>query len=561
VLHGVVPHPPTLAERYRQEGYWGGDTLGGLLRSWAERSGDRTAVVDGDRRVSYAGLDEGADRLALGLLELGLQPQDRVMVHLPNVTEFFELVFACFRIGVLPVFALPAHREHELVPLCDFASATAYVAPSAHRHYDPQELAATLQADVPSLKHVVIVGDKARSGFHRLGDLVREDASRDEIATALADRAPNPSDVAFFLLSGGTTGLPKLIPRTHDDYSYNVRGSAEVARLDEEDVYLVSLPIGHNFPFGCFGALGVMHAGGRVVMCHDPNPGGAFPLIEEEAVTCSALVPALALRWLDAAADGADHDLSSLRVLQVGGAKFNPEPARRVGPVLGCTLQQVFGMAEGLLNYTRLDDPADVIVTTQGRPMSPADEIRIVDDAGEQVDNGKPGELLTRGPYTIRGYYSAPEHNERSFTEDGFYRTGDIVRLHPASGNLIVEGRAKDIINRGGENISAEEIENLVLAHPKVANAAAVAMPDRELGERVCVYVILRDEADPLSLEELVGFLEDRKVARFHFPERLETVDSFPMTGVGKISKQELRDDIASKLEAEATNDSGGTHD
>jgi 2,3-dihydroxybenzoate-AMP ligase len=196
----------------------------------------------------------------------------------------------------------------------------------------------------------------------------------------------------------------------------------------------------------------------------------------------------VALRWIEAP-ERAQFDLSSLRLLQVGGARLNPEPARRITPTLGCQLQQVFGMAEGLLNYTRLDDPDQEIVETQGRPCSPDDEIRIVDDDDRDVPPGKPGHLLTRGPYTIRGYYKAPEYNRRAFTSDGYYRTGDVVCLSHG-GNLMVEGREKDMINRGGEKISAEEVENLILAHPSVFNVAVVAMPDPVLGERTCAYVI-----------------------------------------------------------------------
>jgi 2,3-dihydroxybenzoate-AMP ligase len=220
-----------------------------------------------------------------------------------------------------------------------------------------------------------------------------------------------------------------------------------------------------------------LQAGGRVVLADTTDASEVFRLIEQERVTHTAVVPALAMRWLDAS-ERTRFDLSSLRVLQVGGAKLNAEPARRIRPVLGCQVQQVFGMAEGLLNYTRLEDPDEEVFTTQGRPCSPDDEIRIVDEDGRDVPRGMPGELLARGPYTIRGYYNVPEHNARAFTSDGYYRSGDVVRVS-AHGNLIVEGRAKDLINRGGEKISAEEIENLILAHPSVFNAAAVAMPDR----------------------------------------------------------------------------------
>ena len=361
--------------------------------------------------------------------------------------------------------------------------------------------------------------------------------------------APGSRDVAVFLLSGGTTGLPKLIARTHDDYAYNARRSAAMAGIDADTVYLVSLPAGHNFPLACPGILGTLLAGGTVVMLASPEPARAFATIAAEGVTHTAVVPAIAGRWLDHAAEHGAGDLASLRVLQVGGARLADELARKVRPVLGCTLQQVFGMAEGLLNYTRLDDPDDVVCTTQGRPMCPDDEVRLVDELDQDVPDGEPGSLLTRGPYTPRGYYKAAEQNARAFTDDGWYRSGDICRRTPA-GNLIVEGRDKDMINRGGEKISAEEVENLVYQLPAVAQVAAVAMPDPQLGERVCVYVVPRPAAT-LTLEEIRSFMDASGVARFKLPEHLVLVEELASTKVGKIDKKALRADIADRLAAE----------
>jgi 2,3-dihydroxybenzoate-AMP ligase len=395
---------------------------------------------------------------------------------------------------------------------------------------------------------VLFLGD---GGDADLRELMSAPADPDEARATVGADPPAPSDVALFLLSGGTTGLPKLIARTHDDYAYNVRTSAELCRLSRETVYLAVLPAAHNFPLGCPGMLGTFSVGGRVVVSSSPKAEDAFAVIEAEGVTITALVPTLVIRWLESP-ERSRFDLDSLRVLQVGGARLNPEVARRVGPELGCTLQQVFGMGEGLLNYTRLDDPEEVVVGTQGRPMSPADEVLVVGADDRPVPAGEPGELLTRGPYTIRGYYRAEEHNAGAFTSDGFYRTGDVVRVDPA-GNLIVEGRMKDLINRGGEKISAEEIENLLLGHPSVSNAAAVAMPDRDMGERVCAYVVLRPRATPLTVESLREYLAGRRVARYKWPERIETVDALPVTKVGKVDKKALRDDIARKLQAEGS--------
>jgi 2,3-dihydroxybenzoate-AMP ligase len=234
----------------------------------------------------------------------------------------------------------------------------------------------------------------------------------------------------------------------------------------------------------------------------------------------------------------------------VGGQRLNPEPARRILREIGPVVTQVYGMAEGLCCSTRRDDPEEIIVNTQGRPVCEHDELRVVGEDGREVAPGEVGELLCRGPYTISGYYRAEEHNRNAFTPDGFYRTGDLVMMHP-SGNLIVEGRRKDVINRGGEKISAEEMEDMVLSHPAVLNAAIVAMPDEVLGERACAYVVLR-AGTSLSFAELTRHLEGRRIARFKIPERLEIVERFPMTAVGKISKKDLRADIVAKLALEA---------
>jgi 2,3-dihydroxybenzoate-AMP ligase len=353
----------------------------------------------------------------------------------------------------------------------------------------------------------------------------------------------------LFLLSGGTTGVPKLIPRTHADYLHNARQCAEVLEWDRSTVFLVVIPAAHNFPLSSPGLLGAVSVGARVAMCPSTEPERVFEVIEREKGTCLAVSPALLIALLNSPLR-ANYDLTSLRQIEAGGQKMLPELADRTWAAWPhATPVQVFGMAEGLVNMTRLDDPAGVIRETQGRPVSPGDEIRIVDDQGREVAQGEVGELLTRGPYTIRGYYKAEEHNRTAFTPDGFYRTGDMVRLHP-SGNLVVEGRKKDMINRGGEKISAEEIENLILSHDAVHMVAVVAMPDPVMGERTCAYVIPKP-GRTLALPELCAFLLDKRIAKFKLPERLELVQSFPLTGVGKVSKKDLRAQIAEKLKAE----------
>ncbi|XVV37968.1 (2,3-dihydroxybenzoyl)adenylate synthase [Streptomyces sp. CA-100214] len=524
--------PAEFADRYREAGYWRGETFGGVLRERAAAHPDRVALVDPapERRVrTYRELDEAADRLAAGFAARGIGRGDRVVVQLPNVAEFVEVVFALFRIGALPVFALPAHRDTEILYFCSFSEAVAYVVPDVLAGFDHRELAARVRQNCPGLKEVFVVGEP---GVHTaLSDVPRDPSG--------PLPGPEPHELAFLQLSGGTTGVSKLIPRTHDDYVYSLRGSNEICGVDAGTRYLVTLPAAHNFPMSSPGWLGTLYAGGTVVMCPGPEPATAFALIEQEGITLTGLVPPLALLWTEAAARG-EHDLSSLGLVLVGGAKYSEQAARRLEPALGCRLMQVFGMAEGLVNYTRLDDDPETVVTTQGLPISPDDEVRIVDDADRDVPDGEFGHLLTRGPYTIRGYWRAPDHNGRSFTEEGFYRTGDIVRRTP-SGHLVVEGRAKDQINRGGEKVAPEEIENIILAHPDVHDVSLVAVPDDFLGERTLAHVILREGAEPMRPAAIKAFVRARGVAAYKIPDLVRFVDAFPHTGVGKVSKKGLR--------------------
>jgi 2,3-dihydroxybenzoate-AMP ligase len=534
-LDHCVPWPEEFASRYREKGYWTGQSFAGFLRDITDRHGDRLAVVAGDVRWTYRQLEAEALRVASGLAAIGITAGDRVVVQLPNRAEFFPVILGLWRLRALPVFALPAHRKLEIGYFCRHAEAVAYVTCDRHAGFDHRELAREVQAEAPTLRHVLIAGDAGP--FTALDALP---AGRLPSATAEA------SEVAFLQLSGGSTGTPKLIPRTADDYLYSVRASARICGLTPETVYLCVLPAAHNFAMSSPGTLGVFHAGGTVVLGESPAPEIAFPLIARERVTMTALVPPLVPVWLSAAASR-QPELATLELVQVGGARFDDTLAARVEPELGARLQQVFGMAEGLVNYTRRDDPPEIVHISQGRPISPDDELLILDDDDQPVPEGEIGHLLTRGPYTIRGYYKAEAHNARSFTPDGFYRTGDRVRRLP-SGHLVVEGRAKDQVNRGGEKVPAEEVEHLLMAHPGVVDAALVAMPDAHLGERSCAYVIRRDAT--LRAPTLMQFVRTQGVAAFKVPDRIEFVDELPKTAVGKVDKKVLRARIAAQLSA-----------
>lgn len=544
-MKGVTPFPPEFAAKYRAKGYWRDQPLRDVFRRWCDASADRIAVRNADKALTFRELDAAATNLALNLLELGLRPKDRVVLQMPNVIEFAILHFALQKIGVMPVLALPPHRFREISFFVKTAEAVAIFSPVAHRDFSFTAMVDRIKAEAPYLKHGIVLGT-APDGFVSLNDLIETPAKIHK--STLNEIEIDPTDPALFLLSGGTTGIPKLIPRTHNDYEYNSRMAASVCGIDADSVLLDVLPIGHNLPLACPGLQGFLLSGATTLLHTDTSPEQLFPLIEKYRITHIHAVPALLVRWTESPL-AADYDLSSVKVIQSGGQRLQPEIRRRTARVFpNVTVQENFGMAEGLLMFVRLDDPEDVRMETVGRKICEDDEILLLGEDDKPVAFGEVGELCCRGPYTLRGYYDAPEHNARAFTPDGFYRSGDLLRQHP-SGNYMVEGRKKDLINRGAEKISAEEIEELILRHPAVENVACVPMPDPVLGERNCACIVMRD-GSTLELPELVGFLGQFELAKFKYPERIERFEMFPLSNFGKVSKKDLVTLVVERMKA-----------
>ena len=395
------------------------------------------------------------------------------------------------------------------------------------------------------MEYVWVAGTDAPAGTTALAELLEEPVEEKYAEDRLKAYHPDPMEVAVFQLSGGTTGLQKVIPHTHNDYICCCKFSGFMVGHNPYSVFLASAPVAHNFSLTAPGLNGIIYFGAKIVLAPNPDPETVLSLVEGEKVTYMNGVPTMIINWLDHLERG-HYDLSSLKVIAGGGFKVNPELGRQVPEKIGCQLQQNFGMGEGFHTCTRLDDPQDVILETQGMPLTPEDRFKIVDDDGVEVPLGELGELWGLGPTVVRGYYRAEDRNQEAFDPDGFYKTGDMV-WQDERGNLTVGGRKKDMINRGGEKISAEEIENLILGHPKVFNTAVVAMPDPVFGEKSCAYVILHP-GETLEFDELKDFLLQKKIAKFKLPERLEVVNEFPLTSMSKVSKIELRKDIAEKL-------------
>ncbi|MFH8759388.1 AMP-binding protein [Streptomyces atroolivaceus] len=527
---------------YRDRGWWRPEFLDDLVLSTRLHAGHGAALAGAGRTFTRAELDAAVSGCAARLAHSGVRTGETVLVQLPNQVRSVVLVLALIRLGARPALALPALREHELDPVIAALEPAALAVPARHRRFDHLGLAERLRERHPSVRTLLVSGLTGAAGGH-----VDVDRLVEACGPPPANTERRPSDTALFLLSSGTTGAPKPIARTHEALGHVIRAAAAVSAMTPDSVFLAVLPVAHGFAFSAPGMLGTLACGGKVVLAAPDDAAAALALIERERVTHCALTPALALQWLAARTAAGGRDLSSLRVLQVGGARLDAATAARLADAFDCRIQQVYGMSEGQLNFTRLDDPPEVAFTTQGRPSSPGDETLVVDEEGRRVADGDVGELLVRGPGVITRYHG--DAAAASFTADGFYRTGDLVRRHP-SGNFVVAGRLKDVINRGGEKIPADELEALALEHPGVRAAAAVAMPHRGLGEAVCLYIVAAGEAAP-PLREIRRHLEDSGLARFKLPERLVEVPALPLTAVGKTDKALLREDIAARLERE----------
>ena len=523
---GFTPHSIEMADHYQQQAIWLEQPLWHLIQASAARLPNKVAICDEHNAMRYGELIQSADSYAAGLLERGLTTDDRVVLQLGNRMDFLPVLLGLLRAGLVPVLTLPAHGYKEICHFIQVSGAKAFISDQA--------------ITGESLGHYQALKSDELSPFSLTYSLHHHSDEFEPLPKACSSTFTppqiNPDNPALFLVSGGTTGLPKLIPRSHNDYSYNLICAAKACQLSESDTYLAVLPAGHNFPLGCPGMLGTLACGGTVVMSQDPSPDECFELIEQHQVTVTALVPALAQLWTKAL-EWEEADLSSLRLIQVGGAKLCESDALAMQAGFPNVLQQVFGMAEGLICCTRIGDDMAVITSTQGRPISPLDEIKVVDEQGNPVQSGQEGELLTRGPYTLRGYYRAEQQNRTAFSKDGYYCSGDKVKIDE-DGNVIVTGRIKDVVNRGGETIACDEVEATILSHPDILHAAVVAIPDEAMGEIVAAAIVTNGQA--LTLIELKNYLLGQGMANYKVPERLQLTAQLPLTAVGKIDKKNL---------------------
>ncbi|GAB3576223.1 AMP-binding protein [Amycolatopsis endophytica] len=543
----LVAYPEDAVRRYRQAGLWGTRTIADELHAVATGHPDRDAVVAVDGRMTFRELDERTDRLAAGLVGLGLVPGDPVLFQVTNRLGVILAWYGVLKAGLVPVCTLAAHRGHEIGEISRRVGAVAHLVEAGTRGFDLVGFAVEHRRDHPSLRHVLVLGGTTDTGVTAIESLGAGIDPRTARATVEeVQRGIGPDDVAVFQLSGGTTGVPKVIPRLHAEYWYNAAEYARSWGWDADTRVAHLIPVIHNAGIVC--AVHGPHSVGACLVLGTADPDVSLPLMAREGVTHALLGHG---HFKTVGLPGFAAATASANQVVLSGTKV---PAELFGELerRGLWSGQLFGMGEGLFLTTRPGAPREARAETVGTPLSTLDEVRVLVPGEEtEVADGEIGELCCRGPYTLRGYFDAPEHNGTAFTSDGFYRTGDLAAIRRIDGEryVTIEGRIKDLINRGGEKINAEEVESLLLRHPRVVGAAVVAMPDSRLGERACAYVVV--EGEPLTLHQVQQHFAALQVAKFKWPERIEPLPEIPRTLVGKMDKKRLHADIVRKIAAE----------
>ncbi|NYT67610.1 AMP-binding protein [Pusillimonas noertemannii] len=543
-IDGVVYATPEEAAFYSGCKAWERRTLGDALRQAAKAVPERTAYVCNERRISFAELDAITDRLAAALRGLGLQLHDRAMFQMGTSIEAVIALFGCFKAGVIPVCSIPQFREIEIGTLARLTQPKGYfVQADAGGRFDLVSFAGTM-ALRHGIPHVISTGNNPGAGVHSLEALC---AAVPQAAALDTSEEFGCEDVVAFQLSGGSTGVPKIIPRFHAEYLGHVRFWCDRYDMSEGSVGIWALPILHNAGM-MFSVLRAVLYRATTVLLPNWDVANYFKMIEQERVqhafTIGPHAPAIA-----SYPHVQRHDLSSLKCL------FTLMGAEAIERATGIRSINMFGITEGLVLTGTPDSPPEIRFGSVGMRCSTHDEVRLLHPQGtEEVPLGEAGELCFKGPSSLRGYYAAPNVNAASFTPDGFFRTGDMMRAREVDDEIVYcfEGRMRDNINRGGEKFGTEDIEHLIARHPAIADGKVVAMPDEIYGEKACAFLIVREGFKAPTVGELGEYLLAKGLAKYKLPERIETCGSFPVTRVGKLDRAALRSQIAKTLAEEA---------
>jgi 2,3-dihydroxybenzoate-AMP ligase len=541
-IPGVVYPPPSRLARFVEDNVLPTRSLAEAMRESLARNAGRLALAGPQGEVTYAGLDQITDRLAAGLLRLGAKPLDRVMFQVPNCNEVIYAILACIKAQLIPVCTLAAHREQEIGYLARHSSARLHIVSGADPKFDDIAFARDMQKQASSLKLIVQAQGEGRSDAPSFAELVKSiplAEARQEIDRLRHD----PFQVVFFQLSGGTTGVPKIIPHFHNASLLTMQATADWYDFRADDRIFNPLPMLHNLNMTCFYGPALLQ-GATFIVAPNVATDTLVSVLKKYRPTWSFLSGPIIARL-----EGAVHD-GTIDFRDARGI-ITPNNAPRLRAMLGAPVYHQYGMTEGTLTGTREGDPTEAIDFTVGRPFCPWNRVRIMRPGTEElIETEEMGESVVDGPFTSPGYFDAADRNREAFTSDGAYRSGDLVRrryIHGVS-YFVFCGRIKDVVDRGGEKINSEEVEWACNAHPSIAATAVIGMPDAVYGERVCAFVIARGNRTAPSVSELGDFLKTHGLAKFKWPEHVEVVSEFPVSKSGKLLKNELRRIISEKL-------------
>ncbi|WP_167853706.1 medium-chain fatty-acid--CoA ligase [Escherichia coli] len=529
---------------YRQQGLWGDASLADYWQQTARAMPDKIAVVDNHgASYTYSALDHAASCLANWMLAKGIESGDRIAFQLPGWCEFTVIYLACLKIGAVSVPLLPSWREAELVWVLNKCQAKMFFAPTLFKQTRPVDLILPLQNQLPQLQQIVGV-DKLAPATSSLS-LSQIIADNTPLTTAITVHG---DELAAVLFTSGTEGLPKGVMLTHNNILASERAYCARLNLTWQDVFMMPAPLGHATGF-LHGVTAPFLIGARSVLLDIFTPDACLALLEQQRCTCMLGATPFVYDLLNLL-EKQPADLSALRFFLCGGTTI-PKKVARECQQRGIELLSVYGSTESSPHaVVNLDDPLSRFMHTDGYAAAGV-EIKVVDDARKTLPPGCEGEEASRGPNVFMGYFDEPELTSRALDEEGWYYSGDLCRMDEA-GYIKITGRKKDIIVRGGENISSREVEDILLQHPKIHDACVVAMPDERLGERSCAYVVLKAPHHSLSLEEVVAFFSRKRVAKYKYPEHIVVIEKLPRTASGKIQKFLLRKDIMLRLTQDA---------
>ncbi len=540
-LDGFTPYAAEDAEKYTRRRWWLGLTWGDVFDRATDLYPNKTGLVGDTARFTYDELRAIVDRLAVTFKKLGFADGERVLVQFPNWHEYGLSFFALQKIGAVPVLLIPRHSEREIKHFARLTGAKGWIVPSVYGKIDFGPIVPAVIAENPALTTVITLRGTL-PGTLAFDELLSREATPDEIRSLDACR-PEPTDVCQIMPTGGTTGMPKAAPRTHNDYLCNVEYHARAWEVTSNDTLMVITPVGHGMAMH-WGIGGAFFTCARLVLLDSTDPETICRTVEREKVSAIPSVPAIVSRIVTL-----EHlerfDLTSLKKISVGGAPSTPDLVKAVWSRIGCKYHNGLGSVEGTCAATRTEDDIETICYSVGKPICPYDTLRIVGPDDGELPVGEEGELVSKGPGVFTGYFESKD-NASVFTKDGFFRTGDLAKKDER-GYIHITGRIKDIINRGGEKISAGAIENLMSEYPAIESVAVIGMPDKVLGERICAYVKPRPGTKP-AFDELIGYLKSRGASVLQLPERIEFVDDIPLTNIGKADKKALRADIRERM-------------